>query len=273
MNQMEGLSLTDNVINAAQILACRQFPQFSGFQDTVLGIKLLFRHASKDRPTVQILHTGTYVHNKIHNCATQWIHIALKPSWDYYQYCLGYSHWVCTSCISPGIGPGPVNVMDSMNALEMTQETILQIACIYKPQGNILELQRLPVQQQRGSHDCGVFAIAYMIEVCNGNNVEAVSFNQARMRNHLRICLENGVISPFPKATRKISAQKSQSQVIREVLYCQCKMPDFYDERMISCDKCSEWFHCSCMNIAKRHKRASWICPGCTESTKISQRV
>ena len=58
MSLEEGQDLTDNVINAAQVLAHRKFPQFSGFQNTVLGIKLMFKQASKDRPTVQILHTG-----------------------------------------------------------------------------------------------------------------------------------------------------------------------------------------------------------------------
>ena len=161
-----------------------------------------------------------------------------------------------------------------MNALEVTEETILQIACICKPQGNTLEIQRLPVQQQKGRHDCGVFAIAYMVEVCSGNNVETVSFNQIRMRTHLKICLESGVMSPFPKATRKACTKKSQAQIIREYLYCKCKMPDFYDEHMISCDICRDWFHYSCMNITgKRTKGGFWACPSCTTSTRNSKRV
>ena len=56
--EVEGQDLTDNEINAAQVLAHRKFPQFGGNQDTVLGINVLFKQASKDRPTMQILHTG-----------------------------------------------------------------------------------------------------------------------------------------------------------------------------------------------------------------------
>ena len=57
---VEGHDLTDKEINAAQKLAKQQFPVFSGFQDTILGAKLLFKEVVEGRPSVQILHTGMY---------------------------------------------------------------------------------------------------------------------------------------------------------------------------------------------------------------------
>ena len=56
--------------------------------------------------------------------------------------------------------------MDSMAEVDLTPETILQIAQIHKPTVPYLEIVREPVQQQNGSDDCGLFAIAFMLEVC-----------------------------------------------------------------------------------------------------------
>jgi hypothetical protein len=41
-----------------------------------------------------------------------------------------------------------------------------------------LKLRKLPVQQQNGTLDCELFAVAYAVEVCTGNPPADVSFNQ-----------------------------------------------------------------------------------------------
>ena len=40
--------LTDNIINAAQILLSAQFPSIGGFQNTLLGMKLQFKPVSRE---------------------------------------------------------------------------------------------------------------------------------------------------------------------------------------------------------------------------------
>ena len=180
---------------------------------------------------------------------------------------IGHSHWLCTTCSSPDIGP--VDILDSASHMEVTPDTILQIASIYKPLDNELVIQQLPVQQQKGGHDCGVFSIAYMVEICHGNNAEKITFNQPKMREHLKKCLESGKMTLFPRGPKTNTGSKLPKKIIvKEVLYCTCRIPDFYTERMISCDICNEWYHCSCMKISNHHtrtrKQASWICPPCT---------
>ena len=69
--------------------------------------------------------------------------------------------------------------MDSLELfMKMNVDTLLQIAKIYQPAPcvSVLELQKLSVQQQHGTQDCGLFAIAFALEMCLGSNVETVSF-------------------------------------------------------------------------------------------------
>ena len=53
-----GSEVTDNIINAAQILLKHQFHHIAGFQNTLLGYHLQFVSISS-LPAIQILHTGT----------------------------------------------------------------------------------------------------------------------------------------------------------------------------------------------------------------------
>ena len=56
------------------------------------------------------------------------------------------------------------------------------IAKMYQPApcGSVLELQKLSVQQQCGTHDCGLFAIVFALEVCLRSNVETACELQAK---------------------------------------------------------------------------------------------
>lgn len=44
-----------------------------------------------------------------------------------------------------------------------------------------LKVTTLPVQQQEGSNDCGLFCIAYAVELCNRKNPEECRFEQTHM--------------------------------------------------------------------------------------------
>jgi len=54
------------------------------------------------------------------------------------------------------------------------------------------------MQTQRGSVDCGVFAVAVATALANGNDPAALIFNQEKMRHHLLQCSEAGVLTAFP---------------------------------------------------------------------------
>lgn len=68
------------------------------------------------------------------------------------------------------------------------------------------------VQKQKGATDCGLFAIAHLVEVlCNGDPT-AVTFKQGRvMREHYYDCLVKHNWLPFPRvkpALPKTEARK-----------------------------------------------------------------
>ena len=158
--------------------------------------------------------------------------------------------------------------MDSLGLfMKMNVDTLLQIAKIYQPApcASVLELQKLSVQQQHGTQDCGLFAIAFaLMEVCLGSNVETVSFKQSKMRSHLIDCLNKGLMSPFPKKhPNKECLPRPTSMVHTVKVYCYCKMPEQYDVKMISCDSYNRWYHYSCVNLQLSQSPRYWECPSC----------
>ena len=113
-------------------------------------------------------------------------------------------HWICTSSIGCG-KHHHVNVLDSLGYFMglLNLETLLQIAKIYSvPLGEHgLQIKKLSVQQQHGTSDCGLFALAFATEICSRGDAHAACFDQKEMRRHLSMCLTKGVMKPFPKST------------------------------------------------------------------------
>ena len=169
-------------------------------------------------------------------------------------------HWVCTCSMK---GSSAVMVMDSMALfLSLNNSTILQISKIYRVLNSTLEIRAVSVQQQKGSIDCGIFAIAYAVEVCLGRNPQYARFDQTRMRNHLYECLTEGVMKPFPRCDTETLPRPSPS-VLYIKIYCKCRMPEDYDENMVCCDGCDNWYHMSCVNLKKNKLPERWLCHVC----------
>ena len=55
------------------------------------------------------------------------------------------------------------------------------------------------VQKQGNSHDCGLHAVANLVEVLFGGDPQESSYGQLSMRQHLHDCLAQGRFSVFPK--------------------------------------------------------------------------
>lgn len=47
---------------------------------------------------------------------------------------------------------------------------------------------------QKGSSDCGLYAITMMTSITNNDDTINLVYNQQELRIHLRQCFENGVI-------------------------------------------------------------------------------
>eukprot|EP00731_Ephydatia_muelleri_P017503 Em0010g601a len=163
-----GRELSDAVIDAAQTLLKHCYTNISSFQSPLLGRVLQFEPASHN--AVQIHHTE--------------------------------GHWVCSSNI--GAKQGEVLLMDSLVS-SPSDSLLLQLAQIYQaaPDVQNMSIRVLPVQQQKGSKDCGLFAVAFATELCSGEDPTRAVFKQCSMRQHLYNCLEAGEISRFPQYTKK----------------------------------------------------------------------
>ena len=96
-----------------------------------------------------------------------------------------------------------VEVMDSASK-NLNQATILQIAKIVNTEKPFFKIERFPVQQQYGTADCGLFAIAFAVAVCAGSNAKTLTFEQMKMQKHLFQCLEQRKMSTFPSRLKSI---------------------------------------------------------------------
>ena len=179
-------------------------------------------------------------------------------------YDAGNSHWIC---VSTDGNFGDIKVFDSLATMGFTVDAVLQIAKLYSLPADHSELliKRHSVQQQRGCTDCGLFAVAYAVEVCCGRNPAEASFVQEKMREHLQLCLSKGILVAFPRALpMKESVVRPKGGVLTVQVFCYCKMPAQYDTDMIQCETCSCWFHCSCMGINPSRVPEVWDCQQCS---------
>ena len=152
-----------------------QFPHLDGFQETILGENLQFRAVSRNN--MQILNVSRM-------------------------------HWVSTSSDDKG----NVFLHDSMFGGSLDSSLQNQIATIYRTHNTYIDVIVPPVQQQNGGSDCGLFAIAFLVEVVSGGDVATAVFRQAQMRRHLAKCIRFKEFTTFPKNNykgKKVTRDKS----------------------------------------------------------------
>ena len=128
----------------------------------------------------------------------------------------GALHW----SVSSNIG-GAVKLYDSKASAELTSSMDEQLAAIYQGHriaDDRLMVTRVPVQQQEGGVDCGVYSIAFAFHLLHGDNVRKLSFDQPKMRQHLAKCFEDEELRPFPSlgASRIFSRRKGRGDGRRE---------------------------------------------------------
>ncbi len=98
-------------------------------------------------------------------------------------------HWTLSS-LSSGI----VFLFDSLLPKELDLKLKEQMLSLY---GKCL-VQRPYVQRQKGSKDCGCFAIAFCVSLLYGEDPSSLLFNQKEMRGHIFSCLTQESFLPFP---------------------------------------------------------------------------
>ncbi len=148
-----------------------------------------------------------------------------------------------------------------MASIKLNEATLLQFANIVNTCKSHFEVERVTVQQQRGTADCGMFAVAFAISLCTGSDPVTLTFEQMKMRDHLLQCFEKRKITPFPLSQRKIVSRSLCTRSLEKVnVYCVCRLPDFYGNMMIECELCHQWYHYECVDV-KSVK--NWKCEEC----------
>ena len=183
---MEKCSLM-SLINVSQNMLHIQFPLCEGLEDTSLGTT--FQYSVSGGEFAQIIHTG--------QC-----------------------HWVAVSNIA--CRKGEVNVYDSLNYGILTTYTVKQIATILHEEDPEIILNIKPVQQQNNVTDCGVFAIAYVASLLNGQDPSTASYNNNQLRTHLLWCIKNGHLSLFPQAPDQTRLKRCKGKRVITELFCSC---------------------------------------------------
>ena len=124
-------------------------------------------------------------------------------------------HWVCTSNMNSP--PGVCDVYDSMPA--SNSPTLSgQVAAMMKCSEPALTFRYINVQMQAEASDCALFAIAFAVTLCEGDDPHKSSFNQQLMRSHLMECFENGTLPNFLHQLNRGAAQA----VLNQVKLCSC---------------------------------------------------
>ena len=108
----------------------------------------------------------------------------------------GRNHWILSFCSN-----GRVQVCDSLNTA-LTRSSRKAIRSLYKHYFSGDEVMSfLPVQRQPDGYNCGLFAIAFAVEILDGKSPSEAKFSVDEIREHLISCLETQKLSPFPKVS------------------------------------------------------------------------
>ena len=128
--------------------------------------------------------------------------------------------------------------------------------------GSQIEIKIIDVQRQKGTSDCGLFAVAFATALANGIQPERLEFEQDRMRKHLYRCFNQDALSMFPASRREPQATVQSTDIIE--IYCTCRMPEM--PPMVECSHCSEWYHTDCVHVPKialDDTSVEWFCCNC----------
>ena len=102
----------------------------------------------------------------------------------------GHGHFVTT-----GFDNGIQSLYDSLDH-GLTPSLKSQLAQLSQ---EALQVSWPHVQRQRGPSACGVFAIAFAVELAFGGDPAQVIYDQSLMRDHLERCYEEEILTPFPR--------------------------------------------------------------------------
>ena len=174
----------------------------------------------------------------------------------------GNNHWVTVTNIS--CESNRIKVYDSLYS-ELSekerQKFYASLASLINTNEANMIIEWPSMEQQNGSSDCGLFALAVAVCLSEGENPSEHLFDQTVMREHLALCIQCDELAAFPvKSFRTV-----KDRIERSVdLFCHCRKPYRKGVFMIECSKCLDWFHRSCETVPKTvYKNTSFYCKNC----------
>lgn len=119
------------------------------------------------------------------------------------------NHFITTSTIG---NPAIVSVYDSLNSSVLKPDLLQQVNSIYSPDNSSPTLRQAHIaNSQQGGVDCGLFSIAYALELAMGNDPASYTFDQGAMRHHFISCLEGRKLTQFPKKSVLLTSTQFQN--------------------------------------------------------------
>ena len=176
---------------------------------------------------------------------------------------VGGCHWCTISNI--GCDDGVVNVYDSMYPTVSSATLKLIASLVYSPAEQLV-VRMMDVGRQSNGSDCGVLAIAFAYDICNGDDPCTVKYDHRSIRRHLADCLEECCLSRFPVVGERRSIGIRHTQSVD--LHCSCRLPEEEGDIMAECDVCKTWYHQHCMDIPDNvfdETEVPWKCKQCAK--------
>ena len=105
------------------------------------------------------------------------------------------NHWIATHHQNH-----KVKVYDSCFSGSLSPSIQEMLVCFYRPavRDNSLVVTVMPNVQQRGSADCGLFAIGTAFQAASGLSCD---LQQEELKQHLKENFDSGILTPFPTTT------------------------------------------------------------------------
>ena len=166
------------------------------------------------------------------------------------------NHWICLLVENDKSG---VKVFDSLYS-DIPISVADMIIGLLHPQKEQIEIKLMKVQQQEGTSDCGVIAIAVATSLCHEEDPTIIHWSQHKMRPHLIKCLEAEKLTPFPKDHEEIGNQGKTKLVNTYSVHCTCRRRRKNRQKMRQCAKCTKLFHEKCITAPTSN---NWICDSC----------
>ncbi len=120
----------------------------------------------------------------------------------------------------------------------------------------------MPCQQQTDGIDCGLFAIARILDYASGHrDLGSIYYDQSKMRAHFAQCLFNGYLTRFPLLNVGNVRKCGWKSYSIALMSC-CLLPRSYSKNgIVKCVLCPNLHHIDCVG-----QSTNYICDKCMKA-------